>query len=243
MSQFFSIVIPAKAGIRRHITAAGRMTRRIPAFAGMTACALLLNACSSLLTATEPPPAIYVMHPKLDTGKTDSYSGVLQVTPPAVPGGFDTDRIALYWNNGRRLDYYSGAKWPERLDDLLQDFVVRSARSAYPGLTVAAPDLDLPSRYRLAVKVLEFQPTYAGPPSGIPDLYGALQFTLVSLPDEKPVADFTVADHKQAASDDLGTIASGLESLLQSLLSQGFERLGPVIRQDDKAEIVTEKQE
>ncbi len=238
-----TIVIPAKAGIRRTGHTLAVMYRRIPAFAGMTACALLLNGCSSLLQSTEPPPAIYVLHPQTESKSQNSYSGVMQVMPPDVPGGFDTDRIALYWNNGRRLDYYSGAKWPERLDSLLQDFIVRSARTAYPGMTVASPDMDLPSRYRLAVKVLEFQPVYAGQPSGIPTLHGALEFTLVSLPGEKPVADFTIGDSKPAASDDLAAITAGMESLMQSLLTQGFEHLGPLIRQEDQTEGSSAQQE
>lgn len=202
---------------------------------------LSLTACSSLLQSTEPPPAIYVLHPRTESRSQNSYSGVMQVMPPDVPGGFDTDRIALYWDNGRRLDYYSGAKWPERLDSVLQDFIIRSARATYPGMTVASPEMDLPSRYRLAVKILEFQPVYAGQPSGIPTLHGALEFTLVSLPGEKPVADFTIGDSKPAASDNLSGITAGMESLMQSLLSQGFERLGPLIQQEDQT--ISDQQE
>lgn len=187
----------------------------------------LIAGCSSLLTSAEPPPAIYVLHPKLEAKLAGRHDGVLQVSRPAVPAGFDTDRIALYWDNGRRLDYYAGAKWPTRLDDLLQDFISRSARAALPGVSVITSDLDIPARNRLAVKVLEFQPVYTGKPGGTPVLYAALQFTLISLPDEKPLLDFTVADHRQTAGDDLTAITSGLEDLLQGLLTQGFEKVAP----------------
>jgi hypothetical protein len=60
----------------------------------------------------------------------------------------------------------------------------------------------------------------------VPDLYAALHFTLVSLPGETVVADFTVAEQAPAASGSLTDITAGLESLLQKVTQQAFDRVG-----------------
>jgi ABC-type uncharacterized transport system auxiliary subunit len=198
--------------------------------ATLAAILLSLGACASILTSSAKPPAIYVLHPRLDGPAHIVAPTVVEVGPPAVPAGFDTDRIALYWNQGRRLDYYAGAQWPAALGGLLQDFIIQSAHGALEGAAFAAPDAGLNAKHRLIVKVVEFQPVYKGAPTGTPDLYVTLKFTLVSLPEQTIEDDFTVTGHRPASSDSLTAIASGLETLTQNALAEAFDRLAGDLR-------------
>ncbi len=184
------------------------------------------------LQSNEPPPATYVLHPRFTDNSQpspQSISAVMEIPAPEVPSGFDTDRIALYWDKGRRLDYYSAAKWPAPLDQLMGDFLIRSASQNLPGATVISPDLSLPAQYRLAVKIMEFQPVYKGEASGIPDLYTSVRFSLVALPEEKILTDFVLSDYTVPSGDDLTAITSGLESALQNLTVKAFDRIAPLI--------------
>ena len=192
---------------------------------------LPLSGCLSL-QSSEPPPATYLLHPRFasEPVKPETVNApVLEIPTPEVPAGFDTDRIALYWDKGRRLDYYAAAKWPAPLDQMMSDFMIRSASQGLPHVTVVSPDLNLAAQYRLAIKVTEFQPVYKNAAEGIPDLYAAVRFSLIALPGEKVVMDFVIADYSQPSGADLTAITSGMESLLQSIAVKAFERLSPKI--------------
>ncbi len=210
------------------------MTRYKAPYLFFAALALLLPGGCASLQSNEPPPAIYVLHPRFTDNVSPSApvtgSTIIEVPVPEVPAGFDSDRIALYWDQGRRLDYYAAAQWPSPLDRLLGDFIIRSGQQSLPGTTFVSPDLGLSARYRLAVKVTEFQPVYKGAPTGEPALYESVRFSLISLPDEKVAADFVVAEYGKSSSDDLTAITTGLESLLQSILAKGFSRIAPVVK-------------
>ncbi len=229
-------VIPAKAGIRvfsgeKRVDSGLRRNDILRKIGLAFFAAGALAGCSSLLTSSEPPPAIYVLHPGLKDSTQPAFPpAVLEIAAPEVPAGFDVDKIALYWNQGRRLDYYAAAKWPAPLDKLLQGFISQSAAHALAGITVVTPGADVPARFRLAVKALELQPVYKGGPSGTPDLYAALHFTLIGLPDEKVIDDFTVAENAPAASGDLTAVIGGLEALLQKIMGQAIARLSPDLR-------------
>jgi len=53
---------------------------------------------------------------------------MIVVPKPELPPGLDTERIALYLDQGHRLDYYADARWSARLDELLQNFLIEKVR-------------------------------------------------------------------------------------------------------------------
>lgn len=178
---------------------------------------LSLGACSSLLTSKEPPPAIYALHPAATAPVSRTHKAV-EVAMPSVPPGFDTDKIALYWDNGRRMDFYSGAKWPAPLDRVMQDFIAQSLSRALPDAGVTTTGSGVAAPVRVVVKIVDLQPVYSGAPHGAPHLYAALRFTMVAQPTEKVLADFTVARDAMAQDDSLTAITFGLESLAQQIM-------------------------
>jgi ABC-type uncharacterized transport system auxiliary subunit len=187
-----------------------------------------LGGCMSILHSSAPPATTYALH--AGPGHAQSQArGVMAVEEPALPAGFETDQIALFLDGGRRLDYYAGARWAAPLDHVLHDVVVASGRGALPKMIVDTPDLNIPTDYRLSVRIDKFAPVYAGAADAPPVLKVAATFTLVRIPQQTVIADFTVERAQPAASNNLGAIAAGMEGLLHGALDEAFGRIAAAL--------------
>jgi ABC-type uncharacterized transport system auxiliary subunit len=149
----------------------------------------------------------------------------LSIRAPSVPPGFETDRIALYMDGGRRFDYYAGGRWPAHLEDMLQETILRSVQAAWPTAAVTAPNSPQDS-YMLDTDIIDFQPVYSGAPDGIPALHVKIRFTLRSQ--ENTILDaFMLEKSAFATSNSLTAITAGLEILLQDIILRAVARLEP----------------
>lgn len=186
---------------------------------------IALAACSPL-RSTVPVPLTYALHPDLTTPQTQSLpDGVMFVSRPGLPAGFDTDRIALYMDGGRRLDYYAGARWADPLDIVLQDVIVRAGRHELPNMIIASPDLNIPAHYKLAVKVNDFAPLYGQGAEGLPLLRLSMTFTLVQMPRENVISDFTLQSEMRAGANTVSAVTTGLENMLKSILPRAYANI------------------
>ncbi len=184
-----------------------------------------LVACSPL-KSTAPVPLTYALHPDLSTAQTQSLpEGVMFVSRPGLPAGFDTDRIALYMDGGRRIDYYAGARWAEPLDAVLQDVLVRAGRHELPNMIIDSPDLNIPAQYKLAVKVNDFAPLYGQGAAGLPLLRLSMTFTLVQMPRENVISDFTLQSEMRAGDNTVSAITAGLEAMLKGILPRAYANI------------------
>ena len=198
----------------------------------LCAAMLSLTGCFSL-TSSKIPPTTYALHPAPYSGQAEGAPAtvvVITVPEPALPAGFETDKIALYLQNGRRLDYYSGARWPGFLDEVLQDIIVETGKLAIPGVIFDDGDIRLPARYKLAVSVSDFSPVYQNGPEDLPLLKAAMTFTLIKMPDNIVITRFTKRSEQLAAANTLTAITTGLEALLQAILAESFYDIAPLVR-------------
>ena len=152
---------------------------------------------------------------------------VVVVPKPELPAGLGTERIALYLQEGRKLDYYADAKWSARLDDLLQDYVIQRAKQDLPGKVVGTPDLAPSARYRLALKVTDFGPVYADMADKAPRLDVALTATVIALPGETVKTQFTVKKSSAASANSLTAITNELGTLLASATDETLQKARP----------------
>lgn len=208
--------------------------KRNPLFLALSAAALLLSACSNVLTKSGPPDTTYLLHPVSTEPRQTAASSnptVLEVQQPGLPAGLDTSQIALFTEGGRRLDHYAGANWAGNLDDVLQNFTVQSTRRAFPSLVVDDRNLDVLADYRLSTKVIDFQPVYSGSDTktASPELRVNIVFTLVRLPEESVVTHFAVMKKGMANANNLTTITTGLETLLRDAHADAFKQLAPYL--------------
>lgn len=187
---------------------------------------LCLAGCSAL-APSRPPVTIYALHPSIpqQTELQSGPRGVIRIEAPVMPSGLDSDRIALFTADGRQLDYYAGAKWSAPLDHVLQDVIVEEARNAFPMMTIDTPDLNVAADYKLYVRMRDFTPVYQSAPQTIPFLKVAATFTLIRLPENIVITDFTLESGQVAQSNSLTAVTSGLESLLQNMLKKAFGRM------------------
>jgi ABC-type uncharacterized transport system auxiliary subunit len=186
----------------------------------------LLNACMPSFTSSQAAPAIYSLHgPAPKPQVKESILHVIAIHEPTVPAGFDTDKIALYLYNKRRLDYYNNAVWPERLGKVLQEVVLQSTQEP-SGIMAVAADSGFPATDEVWIKVNDFEPIYAAGPTEAPFLKASLSFRLVSLANRQILFDATYSAGTPAAANTQSAIVSGLEALLTGIDKKAFREIG-----------------
>jgi ABC-type uncharacterized transport system auxiliary subunit len=193
---------------------------------------LPLSACTTL-TSDSPPPSIYRIEARslqepimLDLRGTT----VMIVPEPALPAGLSSKDMILHYNKGRRQDRYAGALWAADLSDLIQQFVTNQARHTFPNLILDNPRSGLAAQYKLNIDVLDFQPVYAGEPSGIPSLVTRMRFTLTGGEKNTLLSDIVLERQTRAADNNLSVITAGLESQLEEIVSEALEMMAPNIK-------------
>lgn len=179
--------------------------------------ALMLGACS-LFSSSQPPPLVYSLHgPSAPQQQVrQNVAHVLAVGEPEVPAGFDTNKIALYLYNQRRLDYYKNAVWPEPLGKVVQEVILQSVHRL-PDTMAVTGDSGFPATDELWIKVNDLEPVYAADATAAPQLKVSLSFRLLSLTDRKVLLDATYSATATAAGNTQTAIVSGLEALLNSI--------------------------
>lgn len=92
--------------------------------------ALLVSACSGVLTSDQPARQEYLLQPLSVSSSTGvpGHRVNLQLEVSAVPG-LDTDRI-LALQPDSRLVQYANARWPDHLPEVLESVIGRSLKAA-----------------------------------------------------------------------------------------------------------------
>ena len=195
----------------------------------------MLSACISLPfgkgeSGLRPPCTRFIESmPGLMDVATEAAGRIVVVVPtPELPPGFDTERIAIQFEDGR-VDYYADAQWSARLDQLVQDVFVERAQRKLPGAIVGKPGLVPAANYRLVLKVSDFGPVYKSSPDMPPRLNAGLSLTVIELPQEMVRAQFIVKKTAAASENRLGTVTNELKGLLHSAFDEALDKAAPYI--------------
>lgn len=192
----------------------------------LIACALSGCSTSNLLKSTEPQQTIYSLRPVESTGATSGVlARILEISAPSVPPGMERDRIALFLDDGQKLDYYAGARWSSSLDHIVQEFTRRTAGATLAYIVAVTPDQGIAADYRLQIKINEFQPVYAAGSSEPPYLKASIEFMLIRLPSDQIVSSFTLSRNMSAEDNRLDVITLGLEKLLREIEHEAFVKI------------------
>jgi len=194
------------------------------------ALSLGLSACISVNLGGPPPATVFTLEAPEGQMKATSMhargSTVVVVPKPEVPAALATDRIALFFEQDRRMDYYADAKWSGKLDDLVQEFLINRAQEKLPRAVVGKPGL-ASGNYRLAVKVTSLEPVYKGAADKPPRLDVEMTVTVIDLPEERVRTQFTVKKSAPASENRLTPITAELGKLLQSAIDEALARAAP----------------
>ena len=162
---------------------------------------LALTACGgSLFQSKAPPTAVYLLSVSPAPAGAEIPAD-LAVLKPRVQTGLDTDLIAALYPD-RRLDYFAGARWSGRLDEVVQDFVLQAFRVRVNLRNVHA-GVSAFGGYWLQIDVADFQAEYAANlgagEMAAPTIHVRL-WGRVGGPDRRVLGRFE-ADVRQPASD------------------------------------------
>lgn len=196
----------------------------------ITALALVMMLCgcgtSQLLTSTEPQQTIYTLRAIPSTGAVSAVPArVTEISMPSLPPGMDRDRIALFLDNGQKIDYYASARWSSNLDYIIQNVTRRSAGAVLPYVVAVTSDQGIEADYRLQMKVNELQPVYGADSKAVPVLKANIEFTLISAVDDRVVSSFTLSKQATPSENRLDMITLGLETLLQDIEREAFAKI------------------
>lgn len=204
----------------------------------ISACVIMLSlsACSpsSFLKSDEPRQTTYSL--RSSPQETSSFSGpakIIQISKPILPSGFDGSRIALYMDEGRKLDYYAAAEWPGPLDSVIEEFTHSVLTATLPSIITINNTESVNADYRLQLNVIDFQPIYGTTPEAPPKLLTKIKFTLIMLPSEHIVNTFTLNRNDIASSSRRDVIISELQSQLQSVETEAFIKMAPSLKQKE----------
>ena len=132
------------------------------------ASALVLAGCGGNLIGPPDPGPIYVLRPPLAPAPAGGakVSWSLAILRPDVPGGLDSDRIALVQPDGT-MDFYAKASYPDRLPIAIQTSVLDGFETSGRIDAVAREEQALHADYNLLIEVKDFSAHYAAP-DGVP---------------------------------------------------------------------------
>lgn len=176
----------------------------------------LLTACGgSLLQSDLPATAIYVMAPAPRAPASVPMLPIdLSIGRPHVSPGLDTDRIAAL--EGRRLDYFSAARWGGTAREVVQTFLVASLEDHQVFRSVTAEEARVAGDYVLDVQLRDFQAEYAGA-GAAPAVRVRMIGHLIRIQDRKLVATLAAQALQSAEDNRMHAVAAAFEAAAQAV--------------------------
>jgi cholesterol transport system auxiliary component len=183
------------------------------------AAALSLSACGGNLLGPPDPGAIYPVRPVFTapaSGAPVNWS--LAILRPTVPGGLDSDRIALLQPDGS-MDYYAKASLPDRAPAIIQGALLEGFESSQRIGAVAREQDALHADYNLVTEVKDFEAKYATP-DGIPQAVVVISAKLVTAHGRKIVETFVASQSVSATANSAAATAQALSQALGAAVTQ-----------------------
>lgn len=177
------------------------------------AAALTLSACAGEVLGPPEAGPIYPVRPTFTPAAGgEKVNWALAVMRPDVPGGLDTDRIALLQPNGT-LDYYAKATYPERVPAAVQRALVDGFESSGRIVAVAREQDALHADYNLVTEVKDFQANYSVQ-DGIPQAVVVIHAKLATAHSRKVFANFVTSKTANASVNSTGAAVQALSQAM-----------------------------
>jgi len=187
----------------------------------------LLTACTFAPRDTGSAFMFALQPAQTEQQKTGNDS--LIVFSPTTSPELDTYRIALN-REGRRWDYYAGAKWSDFLPLLVQDNITKTIDETHLFKTVATGDSGLTGDKILKTEIRAFQAEYAAGRDA-PIVKIRLTISLVSRLERKPLTSFTIKAEQPAAANTLTAIHAAFANAFDQAQRQLVAKLAELNKQ------------
>ncbi|MEY4707762.1 MAG: hypothetical protein RJB58_1485 [Pseudomonadota bacterium] len=179
---------------------------------------LTLSACAGEILGPPEAGPIYPVRPTFTPAAGgEKVNWALAVMRPDVPGGLDTDRIALLQPNGT-LDYYANATYPERVPAAVQRALVDGFESSGRIVAVAREQDALHADYNLVTEVKDFQANYSVQ-DGIPQAVVVIHAKLSTAHSRKVFANFVASKTASASVNSTGAAVQALSQAMNAAIT------------------------
>ena len=177
------------------------------------AAALVLSGCSSDLIGPPPAGQIYTVQPDFPAASGGAQvNWALAIMRPNVPGGLDSDRIALFQPGGTQ-DFYAASTYSDTTPALIQRALMNGFETSGRIGAVAREQDALHADYYLVIEVKDFAAHYATR-DGIPTVTAAMTAKLVTTRGRKIVGSLAVSHSASAGANDVGAVTGALTTVL-----------------------------
>jgi len=184
--------------------------------------AALLGACSSLLTSRAAPEQTYYLRAPAVAGGGEALGASLRVGHPQTDPGLDSPRITLRQPD-HRMSFYTGARWPGPVPDLIESLAVQTLRAGGGWSSVEDSTSPFPSDYLLQTTVRRFDADYSAA-GAAPEVHVALDCILGRREGRDVVASFTAEGSATAGANRQGAVVEAFEQALGNALQQLAQR-------------------
>jgi cholesterol transport system auxiliary component len=203
---------------------------RSPALVAALALAACLAACSGLLNSNQPPEQVYYLRaPAAATPATPAAGAAaasVRVGHPVADPGLETTHIMLVQPD-HRMSFYSGARWPGPVNDVLESLIVQTLRASGQWSSVEESISPFPSDFLLQTTVRRFEADYSA--GSVPDVYVVLDCIIGRREGRDVVATFVVTGKASASANRLGDVVTAFEqATAQALDTLGQQALTAV---------------
>lgn len=194
---------------------AGIIRRRVFLVGAAT---LTLSACGGDLLGPPEAGPIYPLRPAFPAAAVgEKVNWALAVMRPDVPGGLDSDRIALLQANGT-MDYYAKATYPDRLPAIIQRAVIDGFEASGRVGAVARAQDALHADYNLLLEVKDFQAVYKVA-DGVPQSKVTIGAKLTTAHGRKIIGNLAVSKSVDAGVNSTGAATQALSQALSQTVS------------------------
>jgi len=182
------------------------------------ASALTPSACTKDLLGPPEPGPIYPVRPTFAAVQGEKVGWALAILRPDLPGGLDTDRIAVIQADGS-MDYYANATYPERLSPIVQQTLLDAFETSGRIDAVAPEQAALHADYNLVTEVKDFAAHYSQP-GGIPSVTVAITAKLIAAHGRIIVSSFSTTQTGTASANSASAATQALQQALGTAVAQ-----------------------
>ena len=212
--------------------------KRLPYLAVLAALSALIGGCGGLLRSSAAPEQSYYLNaPALPAGAAMGPAAPLatslRVSRPLADPGLDTSHIMLLQSD-RRMSFYSGARWPAPMPQMIGALAVATLRGSGHWASVEDAASPFPSDYLLQITVRRFDADYTGD-AGAPQVHVVFDCNIGRRDGRDVVASFVVAGSAAASANRLGEVVGAFEQATASALNALTEQSLNAVRAADAA--------
>jgi len=196
----------------------------------------MLGGCSGLLQSNAKPEQTYYLRaPAVPAGTVAADAAAeapsLRVAHPLADPGLDTAHIMLLQSD-HRMSFYTGARWPGAMPDLVGSLAVQTLRASGNWASVEDPASPFPSDYLLQIIVRRFDADYSDAPGGsaAPVVQVVFDCSIGRREGREVLSTFVVAGSATAAANRLGEVVAAFEQASDTALQQLAQQSRAAVR-------------